>query len=960
MLSFKHIQVLIVLLCLFTGLYLPAMAQTNLKDEPAYPSKLPTDWLLDPTPFEADVYQGGHSDEIVLSNGLVRRVFRLVPNAATVGFDNLMTGEAILRGVKPEAELTINGVNYAVGGLLGQPNYAFLRPEWIEQMTADPASFQFTGYEISEPKAPFAWKRVRHHDENLAWPPKGVHLRMDYRMPLAEAMIQSGQSLPSNYGRQALIQNDFKTLDAAWKTSVSKAHPRSSFQNEGKVGEIYTPENTTVFVERPLSEDVKLVEVKIDAGTDRSKGWGPGIAVVWPQRTVKFYLRPGGNEYDDGVAMFGLWDGEKEIEAVGGRQKLDLSHPWTLRFRWDQEWLYCEAKPEGGQWQVIEKLTANNEKSAAVRIGKMNPNGQAGDKEGEEGELARLHILDFAAYGDYDDASIKKAETQAMQDIRVSVHYELYDGIPVVAKWLTLDNHSPNPVTVDHFTAEIIAAVEHGSAVEAREYLPDVPNIHVETDYAFSSFDAEDANHHAVHWEPDPDYATQVNYLRLTPCLLKVSPEVGPAQLVQPGESFKTFRTFVLPFDSYDRERQGLAQRRMYRILAPWTTENPLMMHARFADWERVKTAIDQSAEVGFEMVILTFGSGFNIEDDSPEYLGQMKKYADYAQSKGIEIGGYSLLASRKIGNGQDVVMPEGQQPTFGNSPCIGSEWGQAYFQKLYNFYEKTGFTLLEHDGSYPGDVCIAEHHPGHSGYEDSRWNQYQVISGFYQWCRSQGIFLNVPDYYYLSGSNKCGMGYREVNWSLPRNQQLIHTRQNIYDGAWTKQSSMGWMFVPLTEYHGGGAAATIEPLNEHLDHYKGMITSNLGGGVQACYRGPRLYDTEETKAMVKQWVNWYKKHREVLEGDIIHLRRADGRDIDYWLNVNPTGEEKGLLSVFNPLDQPIKREIYIPLYYTGLTDKATISHEDGKAVAYSLDREYGIRLEVEIPAQDFTWFVIQ
>jgi hypothetical protein len=304
--------------------------------------------------------------------------------------------------------------------------------------------------------------------------------------------------------------------------------------------------------------------------------------------------------------------------------------------------------------------------------------------------------------------------------------------------------------------------------------------------------------------------------------------------------------------------------------------------------------------------------------------------------------------------------MPEGQQPTFGNSPCIGSEWGKEYFRKLYQFYEKTGFTLLEHDGSYPGDVCIAEHHPGHRGYEDSQWNQYRVISEFYQWCRSQGIYLNVPDYYYLTGSNKCGMGYREVNWSLPRNQQLIHTRQNIYDGTWTKQSSMGWMFVPLTEYHGGGAAATIEPLSEHLDHYKGMITSNLGGGVQACYRGPRLYDTEETKTMVKQWVYWYKKHRDVLEGDIIHLRRADGRDIDYWLNVNPNGDEKGLLSVYNPLDTIVTREIYVPLYYTGLTDQAMVSHEDGETINYTLDRTYGIRLEVEIPPQAFTWFVIQ
>jgi hypothetical protein len=530
----------------------------------------------------------------------------------------------------------------------------------------------------------------------------------------------------------------------------------------------------------------------------------------------------------------------------------------------------------------------------------------------------------------------------------------------VMTKWITIDNHSKSAVTLDRFTSEIIAAVEDGSAVEARKYLPHTPNIHVETDMAFASFDADDANHHVVHWGPDPEYNTQVNYLKLTPCLLKVSPEVGPGQLIAPGKSFTSFRTFVLPFDSYDRERNGLSLRKMYRTLAPWTTENPLMMHARFADWERVKLAIDQAAEVGFEMVILTFGSGFDIENNSPEYVSEMKKYADYAKSKGVEIGGYSLLASRKIGNGQDAVMPEGMTPTFGNSPCIGSEWGQAYFQKLYNFYKETGFTLLEHDGSYPGDVCTSHDHPGHRGYEDSQWNQYQVISEFYQWCRSQGIYLNVPDYYYLAGSNKSGMGYREVNWSLPRAQQLVHTRQNIYDGSWTKQSSMGWMFVPLTEYHGGGAAATIEPLNEHLDHYEGMITSNLGGGVQACYRGPRLYDTEETKTMVKGWVDWYKAHRSVLEGDIIHLRRPDGRDIDYWLNVDPMGEEKGLLSVYNPLDTPVTKEVYVPLYYTGLSQKAVVSNKDGVTKTYDLDREYGIRLQVEVPANGFEWLLIK
>lgn len=718
------------LLLVLYSITIPSLlfAQTNWPTEPDRPSHSTVDWLLDGSPFKAGVFQNDSKQELILSNGLIRRTFRLAPNAATVGLDNLITGENLLRGVKPEAEVTINGQLHPVGGLVGQKNYAFLRDSDIDQLTTDSNALQFVEYEVSQPKAPFAWKQLRHHAPDADWPPKGIHLRLDFT--------------------------------------------------------------------------------------------GAGA--------------------------------------------------------------------------------------------------------------------------------------------KVSVHYELYDGIPVMAKWLDIENIGEELITIDNFTSEIIAAVEYGSAVESREYIVSKPNIHVETDYAFSSFNVEDANHHAVHWEVDPDYDSQVNYLKLTPCLLKVSPEIGPAQALNPGEDFQTFRTFVLPYDSYERERQGLALRKMYRTLAPWTTENPLMMHARFADWEQVKVAIDQAAEVGFEMVILTFGSGFNIEDNSQAYIDKMKKYADYARSKGVEIGGYSLLASRKIGKGQDVVMPEGEKPTFGNSPCIGSQWGEEYFEKLYHFYKQTGFTLLEHDGSYPGDVCTATDHPGHQGYEDSRWKQYQVISKFYQWCRSQGIYLNVPDYYYMTGSNKCGMGYREVNWSLPRAQQVLHTRQNIYDGAWTKLPAMGWMFVPLTEYHGGGAAATIEPLVEHLDHYEQMMMSNLGGGVQACYRGPRLYDTERTKQRVSAAVDWFKKHREVLEGDIIHLRRADGRDIDYWLNVNPGGQEKGLLMVFNPLDKAVKKEIEVPLYYTGLQTTASISQEDGSEKKYTLSRDYKVTLNIEVPAQGYTWFVIK
>jgi hypothetical protein len=69
----------------------------------------------------------------------------------------------------------------------------------------------------------------------------------------------------------------------------------------------------------------------------------------------------------------------------------------------------------------------------------------------------------------------------------------------------------------------------------------------------------------------------------------------------------------------------------MLRSMAPWATENPILMHVRSSDNESVKKAIDQASEVGFEMVIMTFWSGFNAEDDSPENLKRMKELADYA-----------------------------------------------------------------------------------------------------------------------------------------------------------------------------------------------------------------------------------------------------------------------------------------------------------------------------------------
>jgi hypothetical protein len=387
------------------------------------------------------------------------------------------------------------------------------------------------------------------------------------------------------------------------------------------------------------------------------------------------------------------------------------------------------------------------------------------------------------------------------------------------------------------------------------------------------------------------------------------------------------------------------------------------MMHVRSAEPEAVKLAIDQCAAVGFEMVILSFGSGFDAENDKPAYLEQLKELVDYAHSRSIQLGGYSLLASRRINDESDVINLKTGKPggaIFGNSPCLGSEWADEYFRKLRTLVERTGLDVIEHDGSYPGDVCASTTHPGHRGLDDSQWTQWRTISDFYQWCRARGVYLNVPDWYYLAGSNKNGMGYREVNWSLPRDRQIILGRQNIFDGTWYKTPSMGWMFVPLVEYHGGGAAATLEPLSEHLDAYAAHLAQNFGCGVQACYRGPRLFDTDATKTIVKKWVDFYRQHRAILDSDIIHIRRADGRGVDCMLHVNSLLKERALAMVFNPTEQPVEVKLRLPLYYTGLTDQAKIREQDGQPQTYTLDRGYSVVVPARLAPLGVTWFVVE
>ncbi len=690
------------------------------------------DWLLAPAEFVARAERSVDGRELVLDNGLLRATWRLLPDAALVALERGPSREQLLRSVRPFGHVTLDGVQWPIGGLLGQPNQAFLLPEWLAQLTADPSALHCTGVTLGPIEARLQWGRTRPAAPDARWPPRGVHAVFAFAPPPALA---------------------------------------------GKV---------------------------------------------------------------------------------------------TL-----------------------------------------------------------------------------------------AVHVELYDGLPLLAQWFELrsaDVPDARPIVVDSFRSVQLALVEAESRVEPERIGVRLPDLHVETDFAFHAMTGADGSAHCVHWLADPLYDTQVNYQKQTRCLLEVGPEVGPAQVLRQGGDFATFRTFLL-FHDGDPERRDLALRRMYRTLAPWCTENPLMLHLRTAEPVAVRQAIDQCAAVGFEMVILSFGSGFDLEDDSAANLERWRQAAEYAHQRGVQIGGYSLLSSRRIEpDGDNCIAastgtPGGQ--VFGYAPALASAWGQRYFAQLYRFFTVTGFDLLEHDGSYPGDFDAAARPPLQRGLADSQWVQHGIVSAFYRWCRGRGIYLNVPDWYFLQGSNKTGMGYRETNWSLPRSQQVIHTRQNLFDGTRAKTPSMGWMFAPLCEYQGGGAAATIEPLADHLDHYATMLTSTLGYGAQACWRGPRLYDIDATQQLVARSVQWFKAHRAILESDVVHgsSRRADGRAPDWVLHANPALPECGALIVHQPVPVDWVGAVPLALHFTGLSGRAIAVDETGAAIDLSLDPQGNARVALNVPA---------
>lgn len=559
----------------------------------------------------------------------------------------------------------------------------------------------------------------------------------------------------------------------------------------------------------------------------------------------------------------------------------------------------------------------------------------------------------------------------AIDELAATVHYELYDGVPIMSKWLEV--RPRRRVVLEALTVELFAATSrfgaylpHGSRVPGTDccgwpgssWSGPLPLLHARTDQAHGA---------ACHWiddwdessDPVPGCETCKDQGASEPILSCGYESLG----VSVGEAFESFRVSVVVADSTDLERATLSRHRMTQLLAPHVTENPIFFHATDSSDSGFETALAQMVEVGFEMIIFSFGSGFDLESTNRTYVDRIKRMVDAARSEGVEVGGYDLIClDRDVGTSWAALAEDGT-PT-GNA-CFASGWADKIEGLVHDFLDATNLTMLETDGPYGGAACASTNHSHHEGLEDSVYRQTERQSQFFRRLRDRGVYVNQPDEYFFQGGSRSGMGYDEQQYSLPRWEDLTLSRAGMFDDTYAFLPTQGWMFLPIAPYHAGGDEASFDDRAVAFDW---ALAQYLGFGTAACYRGPHLWDNatsqgQRIRRSLKKWVAFFKAHRETLVQPVVHLRRPDLFSWDGVLHVNPFSrtDEVGVALLFNPTSRSLDlRDFALPLYYAGLDAGASIVVDDDREPRiFDLDRDYNVRITLSMPPRSVHTLVV-
>lgn len=489
-------------------------------------------------------------------------------------------------------------------------------------------------------------------------------------------------------------------------------------------------------------------------------------------------------------------------------------------------------------------------------------------------------------------------------NLLMEVRFEIYDGIPVIMKQLTVKNTGTETITIDNIYTDILKITENRDTV------------FVDSDYDSSTdFLGLELSKYARH------------YARYQYDFLEVAPEFRMNIKAEAGEEAESITAFELLFGAEYYEQRLIEVKTMYRKIAPWCTDNVLFFHLISNSSQAIRKAVDQCAEIGIEMIIQSFGSGVNMESGRKSYLERIKKAYDYGHKKGIRMGAYTLayVKNYRPVRGDEALNHDGSHIC----RCLATEWSQKYMKDVLRFIDETGADAVEIDGPYGMLMCSGGKTHLHDDFTDSQYKQWKMsVVDWYKEIKKRGVYINAPDWHFLNGTNRVCVGYEEIAYSERRQEQLITSRIYYYKGTFSKNPAQGWGFLPLNVYHGGGDEAKFFPTEKNSFDFDWALAQITASGVWPTIRGRKVYDSETGKEIFKKWVTIYKKYRNVLNGITVHFLppRIDTdnpsrtKGIDAIMNVLPKGDTRGFVMFFNQTDEERTETLSIPVYYTGLT----------------------------------------
>ena len=542
------------------------------------------------------------------------------------------------------------------------------------------------------------------------------------------------------------------------------------------------------------------------------------------------------------------------------------------------------------------------------------------------------------------------------QGLQVKVIYEMYDNCAVMKKRVEIVNTKDTMVMIGGLAPEVLCA-------NGNDNMKDL--LLLQTDFTTETTSSNHPKEKCL-CKDEPDGSP---FKELGGDSRHVCYDLGPAYEISTdpekaaADRFISFNTYELIYSTYWLEQRALEEEGYYRKMFPWITDNPLTYHCTD---NLTKEEIDMAAAGGFEMIIHSYNASGS--SDQKQMLARdettLKKYKeliDYAHSMGIEVGMYQ--GHHKLDQYGSKYKDDGKPKdlTYGGNDggkygvfCMASAAFDDYWDNFRYFVEYTGLDCIEIDGAYGSWDCRngedhinrdretdpdpngtdktigdASKYRVHHGYFDSKVLQWENITReLCETFREMDIYIRVPSWWYAIGGSKNTIGYEEIAWSQPRQEQLIYGRQMIYNASYARTLSMCWSHIPFSQYHGGGDSAAFLPFSEKIDDYNWVVAQNIGNGVTSDFRGMDLYD-ETVLPILTRWVNFFNRYRGIVNSDMVHITQARNAgnplrtgkmDTLYHVNANNPGE-KGLLWVYNQTDEVRTETITVPMYYTGLTN---------------------------------------